>query len=87
VFWVGSPKRKAANVYYREYGGFVDGRRAVMSPPISSMRGGEWYGAFSYHTPGVSQFQSIGMVGVDRNSANRDFMPNRVCCPVRRYRG
>lgn len=32
------------------------------------MRGGEWYGAFSYNTPAAPRFQPTGMVGVDRNS-------------------
>ena len=32
------------------------------------MRGGEWYGAFSYNTPAATQFQPTGMIGVDRNS-------------------
>ena len=32
------------------------------------MRGGEWYGAFSYRTPAAPRFQPTGMVGVDRNS-------------------
>jgi IS605 OrfB family transposase len=32
------------------------------------MRGGEWYGAFSYNTPAAQRFQPTGMVGVDRNS-------------------
>jgi IS605 OrfB family transposase len=32
------------------------------------MRGGQWYGAFSYNTPAAPRFQPTGMVGVDRNS-------------------
>jgi IS605 OrfB family transposase len=32
------------------------------------MRGGEWYGAFSYNTPAAPRFQPTGMIGVDRNS-------------------
>jgi IS605 OrfB family transposase len=32
------------------------------------IRGGEWYGAFSYNTPAAPPFQPTGMVGVDRNS-------------------
>lgn len=32
------------------------------------MRGGEWYGAFSYSTPAAPRFQPTGMIGVDRNS-------------------
>jgi IS605 OrfB family transposase len=32
------------------------------------MRGGEWYGAFSYNTPAAAKFQPTGVVGVDRNS-------------------
>ncbi len=32
------------------------------------MRGGEWYGSFSYNTPAAPRFQPTGMVGVDRNS-------------------
>jgi IS605 OrfB family transposase len=32
------------------------------------LRGGEWYGAFSYNTPAAPMFRPTGMVGVDRNS-------------------
>jgi IS605 OrfB family transposase len=32
------------------------------------MRGGEWYGAFSYKTPTAPRFEPTGVVGVDRNS-------------------
>ena len=32
------------------------------------LRGGQWYGAFSYNTPAAPRFQPTGMVGVDRNS-------------------
>jgi IS605 OrfB family transposase len=42
------------------------GRRNVSAEFF--MRGGEWYGAFSYNTPAAPQFQPTGMVGVDRNS-------------------
>lgn len=32
------------------------------------MRGGQWYGAFSYRTPSAPVFKATGVVGVDRNS-------------------
>jgi IS605 OrfB family transposase len=32
------------------------------------MRGGQWYGSFSYNTPAAPRFQPTGMIGVDRNS-------------------
>jgi IS605 OrfB family transposase len=42
------------------------GRRNVSAEFF--MRGGKWYGAFSYNTPAAPRFQPTGMVGVDRNS-------------------
>jgi IS605 OrfB family transposase len=42
------------------------GRRNVSAEFF--LRGGEWYGAFSYRTSVAPRYQPIGMVGVDRNS-------------------
>ena len=42
------------------------GRRNVSAEFF--LRGGQWYGAFSYLTPSASPFKPTGMVGVDRNS-------------------
>ena len=43
-----------------------EGRRNISAEFF--MRGGEWYGAFSYNTPAAAKFQPTGVVGVDRNS-------------------
>jgi IS605 OrfB family transposase len=42
------------------------GRRNVSAEFF--MRGGQWYGAFSYNTMTGERFHATGMVGVDRNS-------------------
>jgi len=44
----------------------AEGRRNISAEFF--MRGGEWYGAFSYRTPAAPRFQPTGMIGVDRNS-------------------